>query len=304
MYGGRFGVNLGPSVPCFACPYVAGCGGHCYLMGLQGYLGFGIGIGHYWGLEGLRALLYFLIFLGLVVLLGKAWCGFACPFGLISDWLTLLRRWLGLPGAKFRPETLSKLGTVKYVMLAVCAVVPMLVSVGALHRDFYLPFCQMFCPGKPLLPLFVGETKHFAVNYSNYATLIVTSCSMLVTGGCLAAMFVRPRFFCTFCPMLALIHFLKPLTPFALRKDPARCQGCGTCQRVCPMDVERVCTEKVSEDVQTGDCVNCGDCVACCAADGALSLCYAGRPVVASSAALALGLKKARMGPGRSGQSA
>lgn len=42
MYGGRFGVNLGPALPCFACPYVAGCGGYCYLMGLQTYIGFGL----------------------------------------------------------------------------------------------------------------------------------------------------------------------------------------------------------------------------------------------------------------------
>ncbi|MDR3154594.1 MAG: 4Fe-4S binding protein [Deltaproteobacteria bacterium] len=292
MYGGRFGVNLGPAVPCFACPYVFGCGGYCYLMGFQGYIGFGISAVHFWGFEGLRAAGYFLLFVGLVMLLGKAWCGFACPFGLISDWLTLLRRKLGIPGAKIAPGTLKKLGAVKYALLAFCAVGPVLINLGVLHRDFYIPFCQMFCPGKPLLPLFAGDTRHLALDLTNWATLVITACSLTVTGACLAAMFIRPRFFCTFCPMLALIHLLKPITPLALRKEPELCHGCGTCQRVCAMDVERVCTEKAASDVQTGDCINCGDCVAGCCAEGALSLKYAGKTIVSSSPSLALGLAK------------
>jgi polyferredoxin len=150
----------------------------------------------------------------------------------------------------------------------------------------------MFCPGKPLLPLFVGETRHFALDMTNWATLLITASSVTVTGACLAAMFVRPRFFCTFCPMLALIHILKPITPLQLRKSPDLCHGCGTCQRVCNMDVERVCTEKTAVDVQTGDCINCGDCVASCCADNALSMKFAGKTVIASSQRLALGIGK------------
>jgi polyferredoxin len=263
-------------------------------MGLQGYIGFGMGASNLWSYEGLRAMGCFLLFVGLVMLLGKAWCGFACPFGLISDWITMLRRRRGFPRAKITPETLPRRGPVKYVLLGFCAVGPVLINLGVLHRDFYIPFCQMLCPGKPILPLFIGETRHFAMDLTNYATVITSVGSLAVTGGCLAAMFARPRFFCTFCPMLALIHILKPVTPLALRKDPALCHGCGTCQRVCAMDVERVCTEKSLIDVQTGDCINCCDCVSACAADGALSLKYAGKPLVRSSSALALGRKKPR----------
>ena len=41
-YGGRIGINLGYALPCFACPYVAGCGGYCFLMFLQRVGIFGI----------------------------------------------------------------------------------------------------------------------------------------------------------------------------------------------------------------------------------------------------------------------
>ncbi|MDR1081440.1 MAG: 4Fe-4S binding protein [Deltaproteobacteria bacterium] len=292
MYGGRFGVKLGPALPCFACPYVAGCGGYCYLGGLQGYIGFGIAAADFWGFEGLRAIGYLLMFVGLVMLLGKAWCGFVCPFGLVSDWLTLLRRRLGIPEWKISPDTARRLGPIKYAFLAYCAAGPVLINLGILHPDFDLPFCQMFCPGKPLLPLFIGETRYSVLDLTNSATIVKTACSLAAAGGCLAAMSVRPRFFCTFCPMLALIHLLKPLTPLALRKNPALCRGCGSCQRVCGMDVERVGAEMVSGDVQTAACVNCGDCVAGCSSDGALSLKFAGKTVVSSSAGLALGIRK------------
>ncbi|MDR1165368.1 MAG: 4Fe-4S binding protein [Deltaproteobacteria bacterium] len=283
MYGGRFGIRLGPALPCFACPYVNGCGGHCYLMGLQGYIGFGVRFSDLIGYDGLRALFYFAVFAVLVALLGKLWCGFICPFGLLQDWLTLLRKKLRIAGAKIAPGTLKTLGKIKYVFLAVIVGGPVLINLGVLHSDFYIPFCQMFCPGKPLLPLFGLETRHLALDATNLATTIVTSSSLLVTGASVAGMFVRPRFFCIFCPLLALIHFFRPLTLILLKKEPSLCHGCGTCQRVCPMDVTEVYLEKAETLVQTEDCVNCGDCVASCPARGCLSLRGAGRVLVASS---------------------
>ncbi|MDR2460426.1 MAG: 4Fe-4S binding protein [Deltaproteobacteria bacterium] len=291
IYGGRFGVQLGPAVPCFACPYVNGCGGQCYLMGLQGYIGFGISLADFWGFEGLRALFYLAVFIILVVLLGKIWCGWICPFGLFQDWLTYLRRKLGFSSLKIEPETLHKLGYVKYILLGWLILGPILVDLKVLHPDFYLPFCQMFCPAKPILPVFGGEFRHFALDTTNLVTRIVTTSSLLVTGGFLAAMFARPRFFCTFCPLLAMIHFLEPLTLLKLKKEPLLCHGCGTCQRVCNMDVEEVCLEKEKKDVQVVDCINCGDCIASCSAKGALGFSFAGKTLVSSSRELSLGLK-------------
>jgi polyferredoxin len=294
MYGGRAGAFIGSSVPCFACPYVNGCGGHCYLMGLQGYIGFGISLADFWGFEGLRALAYFVLFVVMVVLLGKIWCGFICPFGLFQDWLTMLRRKLGFSGMKIEPETMRKMGYVKYVLLVWIVVGPILINLDILHRDFYLPFCQMLCPGKPILPLFAGETRHLALDVTNLTTIIVTSSSLLITGGMLAAMFARARFFCIFCPLLAMIHLLKPITLLALKKEPSLCHGCGTCQRVCPMDVEEVYLEKKSSDVQTADCINCGECVGSCSSRGALRLSFAGKTIADSSRESSLGLGKSR----------
>ncbi|MDR2338659.1 MAG: 4Fe-4S binding protein [Deltaproteobacteria bacterium] len=292
MYGGRFGIQLGPAVPCFACPYVSGCGGQCYLMGLQGYIGFGLTLNELMGYQGLRALAYFLLFAFLVVMLGKLWCGFVCPFGLFQDWITWLRRKLGFPEGKFSPETLKALGPIKYILLGWLMVGPVLINLGLLHSDFYLPFCSI-CPGKPILPLFALETQYFAIDSTNTATLVITTLSVLIAGGTLAGIFARPRFFCTFCPLLALIHLFKPITLPHLLKDPALCHGCGTCQRGCPMDVRKIFKDGGDPDVQVSDCINCGECLGSCAAGGALCYKYAGKTLLASSPGLALGKGKA-----------
>jgi polyferredoxin len=292
MYGGRFGVRLGYAVPCFACPYVNTCGGQCYLMGLQGFIGFGMNSAYIWGYEGLRAIFYLVVFIVLVALLGKLWCGFICPFGLFQDWLTFLRRKLGFNSFKIEKNTLNKLGYIKYILLAWLIIGPILINMDILHRDFYLPFCQMFCPGKPLLPLFAGELRHFSLDTTNIVTIIVTSTSLFVTGVTLALMLALPRFFCTFCPLLSMIHFLKPITLISLKKEPLLCHGCGTCQRVCFMDVEEVYLEKEKNDVQTVNCINCGECLSSCSANGALRLTCAGKTIVSSSRERSLCLRK------------
>lgn len=291
MYGGRFGLRLGPALPCFACPYVAGCGGHCYLMGLQGYIGFGMStaaLSLSWLLTSFGWLLVFIL---LVAVLGKTWCGWVCPFGLLSDWLTALRQKLGIRERQIAADTKNRLSLIKYGLLAYLAIVPLMVTTGLLHEDFYLPFCNI-CPGKSLLPLFAGETKYLALNLNNSVTFGFSLALLIITGGMLVGMFFKERFFCIFCPMLALIHLLKPLTALRLVKEPTACIGCGNCRRACPMDIEEVYLEKTSSDVQTDECLDCASCAESCPSNGALNLKFWRKKLFSSSRAYVSGIRK------------
>ncbi|MDR0311111.1 MAG: 4Fe-4S binding protein [Acidobacteriota bacterium] len=271
MYGGRFGVKLGSAIPCFACPYVRGCGGQCYLMGLQGVFGVGMSFEAMRGAPLAAALGWLLVFIILVAALGKTWCGWLCPFGLFQDWFSLLRRKLGVRERILTEKTKRALAPIKYILLAYLLVLPPLVTAKILHQDFNLPFCNI-CPGKSLLPLFEGNPQYLALNLSNAVTLTFSALLLIVTGVMLIGIFFKDRFFCVFCPLLALIHLAKPLTFLRLSKNVDVCTGCGNCRRVCIMDIAEVSAERGGPDVQTGECLDCARCAESCTANGALSL--------------------------------
>ena len=271
-YGGRAGIHLGYALPCFSCPFVSGCGGNCYLMALQG---------HWWGLQmsladmmsvmGLEALGQAGIFILLVVFLNKFWCGWICPFGTVQDWLTYLRRRLAVREAEFSWLTRDRLKWVKYVLLAYLVVVPLLIAHAGWHPDLHLPFCKI-CPAKPIMPLFVGETRHLALDSTNTVTLVMSALSVMIAGGMLVGIFFKERFFCYFCPMLVLIHLFRKVSPVRFEKEVNGCTGCGNCQRMCPMDLRRVYEEKTRKEVLDEDCLLCMTCVESCPADGVLSV--------------------------------
>jgi polyferredoxin len=280
MYGGRVGVHLGSALPCFACPYVPGCGGFCYLMGLQGYIGFGLVAGVAAGKEILVALGWFLVFVVSASLLGKAWCGWICPFGLIQDWLSWLRKKMGARERYISPEGKKILGSIKYIFLFLIVLLPPLITAKILPPDLYLPFCNI-CPGKLILPLFAGETKYLAVNLDNAVTLWLSLALIAVTASVLVGVYFKDRLFCLFCPLLALIHILRPLTALRLVKEPSACLGCGNCRRNCQMDVAII--DQDIAQVQTIECLDCLRCLEACPSTGSLSLKFFGFNLFISS---------------------
>jgi len=282
MYGGRFGLQLGPAMPCLACPYVAGCGGQCYLMGLQGVYGVGLGWTALIGPAGWRALGWLAVFVLLAALFGKMWCGWICPFGTLSDWIGGVRKKLGIRENHLSPPGRPRLAWVKYTLLGMLIAVPPLVSAGVLAKDFYLPFCNI-CPGKSLLPLFAGNVAYLSLNFTNVVTLAFSITLLAATGVVLIGLFFKDRFFCFFCPMLALIHLLGPFSAPRLSKWPERCSGCGNCRRNCIMEIERVYREKEKADVRDGACVGCLRCAEACPSDGALGLKWLRYPLFRSS---------------------
>ena len=160
---------------------------------------------------------------------------------------------------------------VKYILLSLCIVIPLSIANFGLHPDWTLPFCQI-CPAKPLLPMFSGNFSHFSIDFTNATTLAFTLTSMMIVGGLLVGMFFKERFFCMFCPMLGLMHIFKAISPLKFEKNVETCLSCGNCQRICPIDIDRIYLEKEKKDVLTEDCMACMRCIESCPGDGVLSL--------------------------------
>ena len=283
IYGGRFGLKLGHFLPCFSCPYVNGCSGHCYLMALQrSQWGFELPFKHYLSIWGLRLLVMFLGFFILAIFLNKTWCGWICPFGTLQDWITSLRKRLGIRESQFSWDLRDRLKPIKYILLIFLIVIPILIANARLHEDFSLPFCQI-CPAKPLMPLFEGNFKNLAIDLTNPITATMTTLSIILAAGILIGMIFKDRFFCIFCPMLALIHLFDKIGFIKFKKKVEACSGCGNCQRICPLDIRQVHLEKEKENVLTQDCVLCLKCVEACPQDNALSVKFFKKRLFSSS---------------------
>jgi len=283
-YGGRFGLDLGHALPCLSCPYVNGCGGHCFLMALQGsFWGMQATLPALTGPRGLETLKMTALFIVLAIPLAKLWCGWICPFGTVQDIITWTRKKMGIAEARWSWKTSDRLRTVKYILLVLLLTIPLAIANLGLHGDYGLPFCQI-CPAKPLMPLFAGNALHLSIDTTNGITTAMTTLSMLLTGGFLAGMFFKERFFCIFCPMLALLGLLDRIGLIRFTKNVDACAGCGNCRRSCPMDIRTVREELTNRNIMIPECMACMTCASSCPHDGTLTFRWLGWRIFASSA--------------------
>ncbi|MBE6909348.1 MAG: 4Fe-4S binding protein [Ruminococcaceae bacterium] len=249
IYQGKLKSVCVPGLNCYSCP---GALGACPIGSLQNFL----------GSRPFRFPYYvvgLLLFFGAV--LGRAICGFLCPFGFVQELLHKLplpRKKLGrFPGD--RP-----LRWVKYAVLALMVVVlPIVVG--------WTPvFCKYLCPagtlegGIPLVLIHGGKLRlTLGTIFYRKATILV-----IVLVACL--FIFRP--FCKYlCPLGAIYGVMNRFALYRMHVSAEKCVGCGACARACPMQVDPVKTPNGAE------CIRCGACVAACPKD-ALRLGFRGAP--------------------------
>lgn len=301
-YGGRIGMSLGHFLPCLSCPYVGGCAGDCYLMALQSpFYGLQIALPQLASHAGLTILGLFAGFCVLGILLSKTWCGWVCPFGTLQDMVGALRRRLGIRESRIPWEAMDRLKSVKYILLALLLIIPLLIANAGLHPDLRLPFCQV-CPAKPLMPLFEGNARHLALDFSNPVTLAMSVLSVTSAAFFLAGTFFKDRLFCAVCPLLALLSILDKIGLFRLKKSAASCLGCGNCQRACPSDIRELREMKADGPSSRPECVQCFKCAESCPQDEVLTVSFLGLRLFASSKRHARKLMPERRADGNGGE--
>ena len=225
-----------PGLNCYSCP---GAIGACPVGSLQNYLsGLKFKVPYY--------VVGILIFVG--ALLGRAVCGFLCPFGFLQDLL------YKIPFFKKNEFKLDKyLRYFKYVVLAVFVLL--------LPFCFKLTpfFCKYICPAGTL----EGGIPHLLMNESLRKTagaLWNWKLGILILV-ILGSVFV-PRFFCRYlCPLGAFYSLFNRFSLYRMDLDKSKCVDCKSCENVCPMAV------KVTEHINSPECIRCGKCKAVCPVD-------------------------------------
>ena len=222
-----------PGLNCYSCPSAVGA---CPIGALQNALSaYSFKIPYY--------VLGLLLFFG--ALLGRAVCGFLCPFGLLQD---LLHK---IPFVKkirtFRAD--------KYLRFVKYAVLVLLVIVLPLFVKLTPVFCKYLCPSGTLAGLLLAfsDTRLFALFGSRFMwKACILGCVVLAS-----VLLYRP--FCKYlCPLGALYALFNRVALLQMRTDTAACVDCGKCAAACGMGVDP------SKTPNSTECIRCGKCMAVC----------------------------------------
>ena len=232
LYSGPVKQVCVPGLNCYSCP---GAVGACPIGSLQSFLDARTFRFPYY-VVGL------LIFFG--ALLGRAVCGFLCPFGWIQELIGLI------PVKKRNRFRLDpSLRWVKYGVLAV------LVIGLPLGLKLVPYFCKYLCPSGTLAGWMLAARD--SILRSQLGALFTWKSAVLIAVITTSLFIWRP--FCKYlCPLGAIYGLFNRVSLVRMELDRDRCVGCGACAEVC-----RMCVDP-SREPNSAECIRCGDCVRTC----------------------------------------
>ncbi|MEM1994025.1 MAG: 4Fe-4S binding protein [Nitrososphaerales archaeon] len=186
------------------------------------------------------------IFIFVTILLGRAWCAWACPIGTITEFTEHVmnkRRFKPLVERRPRIPLKAEEGRiwskeVKYFTLSA------VIISSAVTRT---PSWCSFCP--------IGTICRGTV-----AGSFVAGAEMAIVGAVLAANVYEKRFFCKYiCPVAGLLTLISRFNFFMKpRVKREECRSCGACAVICPEGL-MVCEEKTF-----AECTKCFVCYSKC----------------------------------------
>lgn len=222
-----------PFLHCYACPFAtAGCP---------------IGLLQHFVI--LRALPLYLIGVVAVagLLLGRAYCGWGCPFGSFHDLLSKPAR------TKAR-----KIPLAKYAMLL------LIILLAWITSDTF--FCK-FCPSGSLFGAVPAPFFYEGVRLGFFFNVHLVTLALTI-----GLALVVSRFWCRYLCPFGTIGIFNRISIVTISADASKCTQCKACLTRCPMGIQ-----KVEEIGRSSDCILCGRCVEACATK---ALKYSFRPSV------------------------
>jgi polyferredoxin len=182
----------------------------------------------------------------MTLLLRRAFCGYVCPIGTISEWARRGAVRIGIPAIPV-PNRLDRvLALLKYPVLIVILYITFR-SGELLFRGFDPCYALISRHGKD-----------------------ITYWAYVVSGGILIGSLLIMLPFCRWlCPLAAVLAPFSRLGLMRVRRHAEPCVDCGKCTKACPMALPVDQTLSVS----ASRCTTCLDCVAACpkAKQGAIS---------------------------------
>jgi len=202
------------------------------------------------------------------LLVGRVYCSVLCPLGIFQDVVLRIRSWFSkkafvheAPWTKTRWAVFA--ACVAAALAGGCALVALVEPYGVFGRM-----------ASALLAPLAGWVRNLLVWLSERAGYsFIMKAEVFVKGGLALAVaagsFVviaflaawNGRFWCNaVCPAGTLLSALSHRPLLRLAIDPAKCIGCGACERVC----KARCVDFKAHALDDARCVRCFDCAAAC----------------------------------------
>jgi polyferredoxin len=209
------------------------------------------------------------------LLVGRIFCGYTCPLGLIIDTIdgifSQIRKHIKSRPAKW-------LFSIKYIILIITVVIAIFGFSLFLFLDPMSIFTQLFTTavfpflniagiGLSKLLVYFGADPfsdwfrllEYRVLYETQPKFTYAPFLFIIAIIIIIALFSR-RGWCNYiCPLGALLSISGTFAPFS-RRLTSDCTSCGACERVCIMGV-------ISDDgtlARKGECILCGECQGIC----------------------------------------
>ncbi len=239
---GAVGIKTGFCYPffyCHACPYAdAGCPLGTIEHGL------------YRGNIVWKFLLFPVLIIGLIgILFGRAFCGWACPIG-------LLQRATAGTARKLKKYALikkiSQLKIERYLRYTKYFVfIGLVVGTTALIGFMFTDICPVgFLVGT--IPMLVSNPGKFVPSTFFYVALVIFVLFIIL-------IFTVERGWCRyFCPLGAMLAPFNKISLLHVSVDQDKCTQCGACTKVCPMGID------VPNMHRDPECIFCGKCIDIC----------------------------------------
>jgi polyferredoxin len=180
----------------------------------------------------------------LTLFFGRSFCSWACWMGGQDEFFSSIGKKPWYSPSRLRPG-------IRYLPFAVLAIV-------SFHSVYFLSpgYCAWACPNK-----IAGD---FAELSSTLRVVqFVTFVSIWVLLVFLGSMMLKKRAMCgLLCPMGALLAFGNRTSPFEVRVDRGKCNGCGECISACPNFAWT--EENLREGKPWINCARCGRCMDSC----------------------------------------
>lgn len=193
-----------------------------------------------------------LIPLVITLLLGRVFCSWVCPMGLLLEMTDTLRGMMRF--LEIRPRDVHVSRMLKYLVLSVGLVMAAL---------FSLPILGYIYP-----PAIIGREIHdFVFGLFDRAELGepgfwaggLTWMSLILVGIALVEITVSRRWWCRYmCPGGGLYSLIGAFRPFRIKLTASNCTKCGECVKACPMGLLPM------QDKMGVECDNCGVCISHC----------------------------------------